>query len=165
MCQQRQESVADFVHTFTETQDELEKLLPKIHRTSDQDDNTEVELITAFTIKLREPIAKELISRHVKYSNLQALISAAERFELHLPALASTKPVDDLSTWESAVNYSGTFPSGPSRSPSRDTGPFNHARSNSEHFAHKVDKLNLSGIHSTGTRPRHNNFFQSNSSQ
>ena len=101
----------------------------------------------------------------MKYSSLQALISAAERFELHLPTLTSTKPVEDLSTWESAVNYSGTFPLGPSRLPSRDTGSFNHARSNSEHSAHKVDKLNSSGIHSSGTRPRPNNFFQSSSSQ
>ena len=63
MYQQRQESVADFAHRFTETQNELEKLLPKIHCTLDAEGNTEVELITAFTIKLREPIAKELISR------------------------------------------------------------------------------------------------------
>ena len=37
MCQQRQESVADFAHRFTETQNELEKLLPKIYRTPDAD--------------------------------------------------------------------------------------------------------------------------------
>ena len=164
MCQQCQESVADFAHRFTEMQNELEKLLPKIHRTPDADGNTEVELITAFIIKLREPIAKELISRDVKYSSLQALISAAERFELHLPYLASNKPVEDFSTWESAVNYSGTFPRGPSRPQSRDTGSFNHARAHSEPSEHKADKLNSSGIHSSGTRPRPNNF-QSSSSQ
>ena len=126
--------------------------------------NTEVELITAFTIKLREPIAKELISRDVKYFSLQVLISAAERFELHLPHLASNKPVEDFSTWESAVNYSGTFPRWPSRPQSKDTGSFNHARAHSQHSEHKVDKLNSSGIHSSGTRPRPNNF-QSSSSQ
>ena len=83
MCQQRQESVADFAHRFMETKNELEKSLPKIHRTPDADGNTEVELTTAFTIKLRELIAKQLISRDAKYSSLQALISAAEHFELH----------------------------------------------------------------------------------
>ena len=74
-------------------------MLPKIHRTPDADGNTEVEPITAFTIKLREPIPKELISRDMKYSSLQALIYTTEHFELHLPSLtlASTKPVEDLS--------------------------------------------------------------------
>ena len=115
MCQQRQESVADFAHRLTETQNELEKLLPKIHRTPDADGNAEVELVTAFTVKLREPIAKKLISRDVKYSSLQALISAAERSEFHLLHLSSNKHVEDFSTWESAVNYSGTFPRWPSR--------------------------------------------------
>ena len=52
MCQQQQESVTDFAHRFTETQNELEKLLPKIHHTPDVDGNTEFELITTFTIKL-----------------------------------------------------------------------------------------------------------------
>ena len=99
----------------------------------------------------------------MKYSSLQALISVAECFELHLPHLASNKPVEDFSTWESAVNYSGTFPHGPSRPQSRDTGSFNHARAHSEHSAHKVDKLNSSGIHSSGTRPRPNNFESSSS--
>ena len=113
MCQQQQESVADFAHRFMETQNKLEKLLPKIHCTPDADDNTEAELRTAFAIKLREPIAKELISREVKYSNFQALISAAKRFASL--TLGSTKPFKDLSTWEPAVNYSGTFPRGPSR--------------------------------------------------
>ena len=84
MCPQQQESVADFAHRFTETQNESEKLFPKIHITPDADSHTGVKLIAAFTIKLREPIAKELISKDVKYSSLQALISAAEGFELHL---------------------------------------------------------------------------------
>ena len=164
MCQQQQESVANFAHRFTEslTQNELEKLLPKIHRTPDAYGNTEVELITAFTIKLREPIAKELISGHVKYSSLQALISAAEHFKLHLPSLtlASTKHVEDLSTWESALNYPGTFPHWHGMPQSRDTGYFNHAQSNREHSTHKVDKLNSSGINNSSTRSRPINFFQ-----
>ena len=85
--------------------------MPKIDRTPDVDGNTEVELITAFAIKLREHNTKELTSKDVKYSSLQALISAAEHFELHLPSLtlASTNPVENVSTWESAVNYYGSF--------------------------------------------------------
>ena len=82
-----------------------------------------------------------------KYMNLSTL------------TLASTKPVEDLSTWESAVNYFGTFPRGPSRPQSRDIGYFNHARSNREHSEHKADKLNSLGIDSSSTRSRPNNFF------
>ena len=39
-------------------------------------------------------IAKELISRDVKHTSLQAVISAAERFEMHLPSLASNQPAE-----------------------------------------------------------------------
>ena len=91
MRQQNDESVADFAHRFTETQNELEQLLPNIHRTPASDGHTDIELITAFTIKLKDHIAKELISRDVKHTSLQAVISAAERFEMHLPSLASTQ--------------------------------------------------------------------------
>ena len=86
--------MADFAHRFTETQNELEKLLPNIHRTPASDGNTNIELITVFTIKLKDHIAKELISRDVKHTSLQAVISAAERFEMHLPSLASTQPAE-----------------------------------------------------------------------
>ena len=58
MHQQRNESVADFAHRFTETQQELEKLLPKIHRALDADGNDEVELIYSFSIKLKNPLLK-----------------------------------------------------------------------------------------------------------
>ena len=63
------------------------------------------------------------------------------------------------------MNYSGTFPRGPSRPQSRDTDYFNHARSNRERSEHKVDKLNSSGIHSSGTRSGPNSFFRTSSSQ
>ena len=82
MSQARDESVADFAHRFRETQNELEKLLPNIHRTPDSQGNTDIELIYSFAIKLQEPIAKALISREFAYSSLQAIIEAAERFEL-----------------------------------------------------------------------------------
>ena len=58
MHQQPNESVADFAHRFTETQHELEKLLPKIHRAADADGNDEVELIYSFSIKLKNPFLK-----------------------------------------------------------------------------------------------------------
>ena len=77
MSQARDESVADFAHRFRETQNELEKLLPNIHRTPDSKGNTDIELIYSFAIKLQEPIAKALISREFAYSSLQAIIEAA----------------------------------------------------------------------------------------
>ena len=92
MRQQTDESVADFAHRFTETQNELEKLPPNIHRTPASDGNTDIELITAFTIKLKDHIANELISRDVKHTSLQAVISAAERFEMQISTLISIDP-------------------------------------------------------------------------
>ena len=165
MRQQNDESVADFAHRFTETQNELEKLLPNIHRTPASDGNTDIELITAFTIKLKDHIAKELISRDVKHMSLQAVISAAERFEMHLPSLASTQPAEgreDLSNWEPVAHYSGTLPRRPTRPQSKDTG-----RSSRDHYD---PKLNSSGISdsSSSFRPRarpHNFSVQGSSPQ
>ena len=165
MRQQNDESVADFAHRFTETQNELGKLLPNIHRTPASDGNTDIELITAFTIKLKDHIAKELISRDVKHTSLQAVISAAERFEMHLPSLASTQPAEgreDLSNWERVAHYSGTLPHRPTRRQSKDTG-----RSSSDHYD---PKLNSSGISdsSSSFRPRarpHNFSVQGSSPQ
>ena len=113
MRQQNDESVADFAHRFTETQNELEKLLPNIRCTPASDGNTDIELIKEFTIKLKDHIAKELISRDVKHTSLQAVISASEHFEMHLPSLASTQPAegrDNISNWEPVAHYSGTLP-------------------------------------------------------
>ena len=98
MQQQPNESVADFAHRFTETQHELEKLLPKIHRAADADGNDEVELIYSFSIKLKKSISKDLMSRDFKYKTLQQLISAAQRYELHSETL-SGKDYEDLSAW------------------------------------------------------------------
>ena len=143
--------MADFPHRFTETQNELEKLLPNIHRTPASGGNTDIELITAFTIKLKHHIAKELISRDVKHTSLQAVISVAERFEMHLPSLASTQPAEgreDLSNWEPVAHYSGTLPRRPTRPQSKGTG-----RSSRDHYDLK---LNSSGISdsSSSFRPR-----------
>ena len=163
--QQNDESVADFAHRFNETQNELEKLLPNIHRTPASDGNTDIELITAFTIKLKDHIAKELISRDVKHTSLQAVISAAERFEMHLPSLASTQLAEgraDLSNWEPVAHYSGTLPRRPTRPQSKDTGS-----SSRDHYD---PKLNSSGISdsSSSFRPRarpHNFSVQGSSPQ
>ena len=62
--QQPLESVADFSHRFCEVQHQLQKLLPGIHKLKSEDGAGEdLELIYAFTIKLREDIAAELVSR------------------------------------------------------------------------------------------------------
>ena len=98
------------------------KLLPNIHRTPASNGNTDIELITAFTIKLKEHIVKELISRDVQHTSLQAVISVAEHFEMHLPSLALTQPAEgraDLSNWEPVAHYSGTLPRGPTRPQSK----------------------------------------------
>ena len=79
MHQQQNVSVADFAHRFTETQHEMEKLLPKIHRAADADGNDEVELIYSFSIKLKKSISKDLMSRDFKFKSLQEIISAAQR--------------------------------------------------------------------------------------
>ena len=123
MQQQPNESVADFAHRFTETQHELEKLLPKIHRAADADGNDEVELIYSFSIKLKKSISKDLMSRDFKYKTLQELISAAQRYELHSETL-SGKDYGDLSAWglnntdtpEPVAVYSGPMQARPSPS-------------------------------------------------
>ena len=64
------------------------------------------------------------------------------------------------------MNYSGTFPAGSSSPQYRDTGYFNHDRSNREHTEHKLAKLNSSGTNSSSsTRSRPNDFFQGSSYQ
>ena len=79
--------------------------------------------------------------------------------------LTSIQPVEDFSTWESAVKYPRTFAHGPSGPQSRDTGYCNHAGSNGghcQHSEHNVANLNprLSGIKSSSTGSRPNNFFK-----
>ena len=55
MTQQPNKSVADFAHRFSETQHELDKLIPGIHKTSGQ----EIKLIFAFVNKLRSEISND----------------------------------------------------------------------------------------------------------
>ena len=71
MHQQPSESVADFAHRFTETQHELEQVLPKIHRAADADGNDEVELIYSFSIKLEKSISKDMMPRDFTFKSLQ----------------------------------------------------------------------------------------------
>ena len=80
MTQQPNESVADFAHRFSETQHELDKLIPGIHKTAGK----EIELIFAFVNKLRSEISKELVSREFKFDKLQEIIEAAQRYEAHV---------------------------------------------------------------------------------
>ena len=66
MRQGNKESVAEFANRFNQTQFELEKLVPSIHRlptTKDTKDICcELELIHAFVIKLKDSISKESVS-------------------------------------------------------------------------------------------------------
>ena len=113
MQQGNKESVAEFVNGFTQTQLELEKLVPNIHclpTTKDAKDScSELELIHAFVIKLKDPIKKDLVSREFKYSSLQSLIEAAQRYEDH-----KAQDTKDITNWTPDVLYSGY---GPTRLP------------------------------------------------
>ena len=77
MAQQPKECISDFSHRFLETQNSLEKLLPGIHRSSSGD----MEIIHAFTMKLKPCIAKHLLSRDADFPDLAHTIEAAKRFE------------------------------------------------------------------------------------
>ena len=58
------ETVPKFAHRFLQVQHSLEKLVPKIHFTQD---NQDIELQHAFLIKLRPAIAKHLASREYDF--------------------------------------------------------------------------------------------------
>ena len=130
------ESVADFAHRFTETQHELEKLLPKIHRAADADGNDEVEHIHSFSIKLKQSISKDLMSRDFKFKSLQETISAAQRYELHSDSLPGKDfeelPASELTKHakpEAVAVYSGPIQSGPSPSHFSQQQDFSHSNS------------------------------------
>ena len=78
MVQGRDETVPQFAHRFLEVQHSLEKLIPNIHCTPDQQDT---ELQHAFLIKLRPPIAKHLVSRDFDFTSLQSVIDVAEGYD------------------------------------------------------------------------------------
>ena len=93
---------------------ELGKLVPNIniHRlptTKDDKSNcSELELIHAFVIKLKDPIKKDLVSRKFKYSSLQSLIEAVQRYEDH-----KAQDTKDITNWTPDVLYSGYGPTRP----------------------------------------------------
>ena len=88
--QQPHESVADFSHRFCEVQHQLKNLLPGIHKFKGEDGvGEDLELTYAFTIKLREDIACELVSREFKYTSLQSVIDAERRYEEHRPSVSA----------------------------------------------------------------------------
>ena len=91
MTQQPNESVADFPHRLSETQHELDKLIPGIHKTASK----AIELIFAFVNKLRSEISKELaiVSREFKFDKLQEIIEAAQRYEHHVMPISVTKNI------------------------------------------------------------------------
>ena len=110
--QAQRESVADFSHRFSEVQNELEKLIPGIHRTADG----ELELIHAFSIKLLPEISKEIVSREFKYKTLQEIITVASRYEQNVLFSGSKEP--HLGNSQPGVMYSQPHFEGPRR-----TGP------------------------------------------
>ena len=114
MRQGNKESVAEFANRFNQTEFELEKLVPNIHRlptTKDtQDICCELELIHAFVIKLKDSISKELVSRELKHTSLQSMIEAAQRFEDH----KAKDTTEDITNWTPDVLYSGYGPTRPS---------------------------------------------------
>ena len=97
MHQNPSESVSNFSHRFLETQHSLEKLVPGIHSSSD---GNQMELVHAFSMKLRPEIAKALISRDEPLKDLMAAIDWAKRHE----AMA----IDEASSPRAAAFYSAT---------------------------------------------------------
>ena len=83
MVQGRDETVPQFAHRFLQVQHSLEKLIPNIHYTPDQQDT---ELQHAFLIKLRPPIAKHLVSRDFDFTSLQSVINVAKRDDSQFPS-------------------------------------------------------------------------------
>ena len=116
--QAQRESVADFSHRFSEVQNELEKLIPGIHRTADG----ELELIHAFSIKLLPEISKEIVSREFKYTTLQEIITVASRYEQNVLFSGSKEPHSGNS--QPGVMYSQPHFEGPRR-----TDPVTHSLS------------------------------------
>ena len=82
-------NVAGFAYRFSETQHELAKLIPGIHKTA----GTEIELIFAFVNKLRSKIWKELVSGEFKFDKLQELIEAVQRYENHVTPISVSKNI------------------------------------------------------------------------
>ena len=100
MRQGASERVCDFTHKFLDVQTELARLIPNIHYTSD---GKNLELQCAFAIKLRSDLQAEIISRELKYADLQEIIQTAERYEkIHPPSNANWKP--DTLYSQSAAN-------------------------------------------------------------
>ena len=103
--------VVDFAHQFSETQHELDKIIPGIHKTAGK----EIELIFAFVNKLRSEISKELVSREFKFDKLQKIIEAAQCYEHHVTSISVTrnisKPISKVQT-EVFITDNGYVPPG-----------------------------------------------------
>ena len=93
MRQNPSESVSNFAHRFLETQNSLEKLIPGIHSSSD---GNQMELVHAFSMKLRPELAKSLISRDQPFQDLLAAIDCAKRHEAMMVPDSSSMPAEVL---------------------------------------------------------------------
>ena len=103
------QSASNFSHCFLETQHSLEKHIPGIHSSSD---GNQMELVHAFSMKLRPEIAKALISRDEHFKDLMAAIDCAKRHE----AMA----IDEPSSPHAAAFYSATGNSSPTKKMQRE---------------------------------------------
>ena len=94
MQQEKNESVADFAHRFSEVQHQLEKWIPNVHKTPD---GSEIELIHAFVLKVRPDTSKELVSEDFSvFKTLQAVVEAAQKYEVHTQSTV----IPDVSSWK-----------------------------------------------------------------
>ena len=94
MQQGKNEYVPNFAHRFSETQHQLEKYIPNVHKTSD---GSEIELIRAFVLKVRPDISKELVFQNFSvFKTLQAVVEAAQRYEVHTQSTVT----HDVSSWK-----------------------------------------------------------------
>ena len=150
MDQTAKESVSEFANRFMQTQFELEKLVPNIHKFPESKGSkaicNELELIHAFVIKLKPSISKDLVSREFKYTSLQSLIEAAQRFEDH-KALVQDKL--SATNWAMDVLYSSGY--GPTNN-MKGTNPNHQGQGRYRNSGHPESRLN----YSSGTG-NHNN--------
>ena len=101
MVQEPTESVSNLAHRFLERQHAFQRLIPGIHTSPN---GNQMELIHAFSMKLKPSIAKELLSRETPFKDITGVIEAAKRHE------AVVSHSEAMSTWPTSSNamYSAT---------------------------------------------------------
>ena len=110
-----------------------------------------MELIHAFVIKLKPSISKDLVSREFKYTSLQSLLEAAQRFEDH-----KAQVQDKLSAinWTPDVLYSSGY--GPTNNMKR-TNPNHQGQGRYRNSGHPESRPNYSS--GTGNHNNKGKFY------